>query len=163
MSERSPKRASERIYPRVPPHLAQRLAKNAAASGMSETAVVIAALEQYLDRTSDTVLVMARLDRLGRAQERAHRDQQLHAEAFASYVRMWFAQTPPLPPDARKAALKDAEARFGQFLQYVAQQVSRGNGFFDQFPRERVADDEDLARAAATEPLGGASGSKQGE
>jgi len=89
-----PKRASERIYPRVAPPLAQRLAQHAAASGISETAVVEAALERYLDGApTDTALIMARLDRLGRAHERSQRDQMLHAEAFVAYVNMWFAKT----------------------------------------------------------------------
>ena len=94
------KRVSERIYPRIAPALAQRLTKHAAASGISETAIVEAALELYLDRTSDTTLLMRRLDRLGRAQERSQRDQELHAEAFAAFVRMSFAQTPSIPQDA---------------------------------------------------------------
>ncbi len=145
MSDRRTKRVARRIYPRVAPHLAERLAKRAAAAGISVNAVVEAALEQYLDRTGDATLLLARLDRLGRTQERLHRDLKLHAEAFAAYVRMWFAQTPTLPPEARKAAIEAAEARFGQFLQYVAQQAARGAGFFDQLPRESVADERELA------------------
>lgn len=138
------KRPRERIYPRIAPPLAQRLAKHAAASGMSETSIVEAALQQYLDCTSDTTLIMARLDRLGRAQERSRRDQELHAEAFAAYCKMWLAQTPSLPDEARRAALDGIAGRFRQLLKYAAQQVSMGAGFYDLFPRERIADDEEL-------------------
>jgi hypothetical protein len=145
------KRVSERIYPRIAPALAQRLAKHAAASGISETSIVEAALEQYLDRTSDTTLLLRRLDRLGRAQERSQRDQELHAEAFAAFVRMWFAQTPSIPQDARRTALASAEARFRQFLQYVAQQISKGGGFFDQLPREPLGDDQELSAISSTQ------------
>jgi hypothetical protein len=62
---------------------------------------------------------------------------------------MWFAQTPSIPQDARKSALASAEARFRQFLQYVAQQISRGGGFFDQLPREPLADEEELSAVTA--------------
>jgi hypothetical protein len=128
----------------VAPALAERLARHAAAAGISETAVVEKALREHLDRTGDIPLILARLDRLGRAQERYERDQKLHAETFASFVKMWFTQTPMLPEDTRREALAAAEKRFGAFLRYVAQEVSRGVGFFDQFPYERVASDEDL-------------------
>jgi len=157
------KRVSERIYPRIAPTLAQRLAKHAAASGISETAIVEAALEQYLDRTSDTTLLMRRLDRLGRAQERSQRDQELHAEAFAAFVRMWFAQTPSIPQDARKTALASAEARFRQFLQYVAQQISKGGGFFDQLPREPLGDEQELSAVSMEASTAGAAPNEKRE
>ncbi|HEV3193039.1 MAG TPA: hypothetical protein VGY54_21175, partial [Polyangiaceae bacterium] len=54
--------------------LAKRLAEYSAASGVASSTVVQAALQQYLDRTSDTALILRRLDRLGRADARAHRD-----------------------------------------------------------------------------------------
>ena len=143
------KRVSERIYPRIAPALAQRLTKHAAASGIWETAIVEAALELYLDRTSDTTLLMRRLDRLGRAQERSQRDQELHAEAFAAFVRMWSLRRPH-SSGRRRTALASAEARFRQFLQYVAQQISKGGGFFDQLPREPLGDERELS-AVSTE------------
>jgi predicted transcriptional regulator len=153
MNDNRPKRTSERIYPRVAPTLAQRLAKHAAASGISETAVVEAALEQYLDGVpTDTALIMARLDRLGRAQERSQRDQMLHAEAFIAYVNMWYANTPTLPEGAaRDKAIASADERLKRFLAYVAQQVSRG-GYLEQMPRERIADDKELSATKAAPP-----------
>ena len=153
MSASRSKRASERIYPRVAPTLAQRLAKRAAADGISETAVVEAALEQYLDGApTDTALIMARLDRMGRAHERSQRDQMLHAEAFVAYVNMWFANTPTLPEGAaRDKAVASAEERVKKFLAYVAQQVS-GGGYLEQIPRERIADDRELSAIAADAP-----------
>jgi hypothetical protein len=153
MNASRPKRANERIYPRVAPPLAQRLAKHAAASGISETAVVEAALEQYLDGApTDTALIMARLDRMGRAHERSQRDQMLHAEAFVAYVNMWFANTPTLPEGAaRDKAVAAAEERLKKFLAYVAQQVSRG-GYLERMPQEPLADDKELTSIAADPP-----------
>jgi predicted transcriptional regulator len=163
MNANRPKRTSERIYPRVAPTLAQRLAKHAAASGISETAVVEAALEQYLDSApTDTALIMARLDRLGRAHERSQRDQMLHAEAFIAYVNMWYANTPTLPEGAaRDKAIASADERLKRFLAYVAQQVARG-GYLEQMPRERIADDKELSATEAaprpTNPPAGKAG-----
>jgi hypothetical protein len=163
MNASRPKRTSERIYPRVAPTLAQRLAKHAAASGISETAVVEAALEQYLDGApTDTALIMARLDRLGRAQERSQRDQTLHAEAFIAYVNMWYANTPTLPEGAaRDKAVASADERLKRFLAYVAQQVSRG-GYLEQMPRERIADDKELSATEAAPPATNPPASKAG-
>ena len=137
-------RQTARIYPRIAPHLAQRLAQHAAASGISETSIVEEALKRYLDQAGDMALLMARIDRHGRALERCQRDMQLHAEGFATFVKMWLAQTPPLPPETRKATLEGVPARFAQFLQYVAREISRGAGFFDLLPREQLGDDERL-------------------
>jgi hypothetical protein len=47
-------------------------------------------------------------------------------------------------------------------LQYVAQQVSRGSGFFDQIPREKIADEQDLA-ATSHDALEGPSTSRRAE
>jgi hypothetical protein len=150
MNATRPKRPSARIYPRVAPTLAQRLAKHAAAAGISARAVVEAALEQYLDGVpTDTALIMSRLDRLGRAHERSQRDQMLHAEAFVAYVNMWFANTPALPEGpARDKAVASAEERLRKFLAYVAQQVSRG-GYIERMPQEPLADDKELTAIAA--------------
>jgi hypothetical protein len=53
---------------------------------------------------------MRRLDRLGRALERTQRDEELQTEAFAVFVKIWFAYIPTIPQDSRKAALASAES-----------------------------------------------------
>jgi hypothetical protein len=136
----------------VPLELAARLSRHCAAAHVTESAAVEAALREYLDESSDRTLILARLDRLGRAQERTQRDQSAHAEAFATFVKIWFAQTPSIPEDARKAAQSTADARFRQFIECVVAQLSSGAGFIDQLPQEPLTDDE-----GTSDPSGDAS------
>jgi hypothetical protein len=97
-------------------------------------------------------LFLRRLDRLGRALARTQRDLELHSEAFAVFVKIWFAHTPSVAPDARKAAQTLAESRYRQFVDYVAQQFTGGRRFIDDLPRECLADEHELSALAATEP-----------
>jgi hypothetical protein len=115
-----------------------------AASGIAERAVFEAALQQYIDGTSDMTLMLRRLDRLGRACERIHRDVALSSEAFAVFIRLWFAHTPTLPEDAKPAARSTAESRYRQFVEHVVQQFSGGRRFLDDLPHETIADDAEL-------------------
>ena len=83
-----------RLQPYVDAPLAQQLAAYSAATGETTSSVVQAALRQYLDRTSDRVLLLKQMARLRRACERHQRDLEIHMEAFAIYVKLWFAHTP---------------------------------------------------------------------
>ncbi len=133
-----------RVYTRLTDTLRDRLTGYCEASGIAERAVFEAALQQYIDGTSDMTLVLRRLDRLGRAGERMHRDLELLSEAFAVFVRLWFAHTPSVPADAKPVARSTAESRYKQFVEHVVQQFSGGRRFLDDLPREVVADDGEL-------------------
>jgi hypothetical protein len=137
-----------RIHPCVDRELAKRLAEYGAASGIASSAVVQAALRQYFDRTSDTALILRRLDRLGRADARAHRDLELLSEAFAVWVRLWFAHTPSVSDDAKEPARRTAERRFAQFVEHVVERFTGGHRFLDDLPREVLADEIELANLA---------------
>jgi hypothetical protein len=144
-----------RLQPYLTPELAKRLKLRCAASGMTESAGIAAAIEQWIDDASDRTLLFRRLDRLGRALERLHRDEGFLAEAFSVFVRIWLAHTPSLPEEGRSAARASAEGRYRQFVQHVVQEFSGGRRFIDDLPEERVADDAELgailAKAAANE------------
>lgn len=133
-----------RVQPYVPTELAKRLEAHCAATGVTESAGVTAALEQWLDGTSDKTLLLRRLDRLGRAIERVHRDEEFLSEAFSVFVRIWFAHTPNVPEDGRRVARASAEGRYGQFVQHVVQQFSGGRRFVDDLPQEPIANDGEL-------------------
>ena len=75
-------------------------------------------------------LVLRRLDRLGRADDRVHRDIELLSASFAVFVRLWFAHTPSLREEAKPAAREDAESRYQQFKDYVAQEFMGGRRFW---------------------------------
>ena len=129
--------------------LRDRLSSYCAASNISERAVFEAALEQYISGTSDMTLVLRRLDWLGRAADRVHRDVELLSAAFAVFVRRWFAHTPSLRDELKPAARSDAESRYRQFMDYVAQEFTGGRRFLDDLPREALADDATLTAMAA--------------
>jgi hypothetical protein len=144
-----PRNERVRLHPYVDRELAKRLAEYSAASGIASSTVVQAALRQYLDRTSDTALILRRLDRLGRADARAHRDLELLSEAFAVWVRLWFAHTPGITDDAKESARRTAERRFAQFVEYVVERFTGGHRFLDDLPREVLADEVELSSLAA--------------
>jgi hypothetical protein len=139
-------RGRVRLQSYVEPALADRVDRFCGAMGMSESALVKSALNQYLDGTSDAALVLRRLDRLGRATARNQRDLQLLSEAFAVYIRLWFAHTPNVPEDAKRGARMNAESRYQQFVQHVAEQFSGGRRFLDDLPHEPIADEAELTR-----------------
>ncbi len=137
-----------RVYTRLPATLRDRVSSYCAASKISERAVFEAAVEQYLNGTSDMTLVLRRLDRLGRADDRVHRDVELLSASFAVFVRLWFAHTPSLRDEVKPAARSDAESRYRQFMDYVAQEFTGGRRFLDDLPRESIANDAELTAMA---------------
>ncbi|MDP9148750.1 MAG: hypothetical protein M3O36_02230 [Myxococcota bacterium] len=124
-----------RICTRLTVPLRDRLTKHCAASGISERAVIEAALRQYLEGTSDAALVLRRLDRLDVAIARDHHDLELLSEAFGIYLRQWFARTPPMPEEAKPAARRAAEAQWKQFAEHLAERFSGGHRFLDGLPK----------------------------
>jgi hypothetical protein len=151
------RRGRVRLLPYVPAELCDRVVSVCASTGVTESAVVEAALRQYLDGTSDRTLLLRRLDRLGRAVERDHRDLELLTETFAVFMRLWFAHTPSIPEDGKHAARMTAESRYRQFVQHVAEQFSGGRRFLDDLPREVVGEGGDI------EIVGGATMGNNGE
>jgi hypothetical protein len=137
-----------RVYTRLPAILRDRLSSYCAASKISERAVFEAALEQYLTSASDMTLVLRRLDRLGRADDRVHRDVELLSASFAVFVRLWFAHTPSLRDEAKPAAREDAESRYQAFKDYVAQEFTGGRRLLDELPREAIANEAELTAMA---------------
>ena len=147
-----------RLQPYVDAPLAKQLAAYSAATGKTTSFVVQAALRQYLDRTDDKMLLLGRLNRLGRAWDRTQRDLEIFMEGFAVYVKLWFAHTPSVPHKAKDSARMTAESRFAQFQEYLVEQFQGGRRFVDDLPREIIADEAELsrrAREASAVPTGG--------
>ena len=140
---------SERVWTYLSATLRDRLSSYCAASKISERAVFEAAIEQYISGTSDMTLVLRRIERLGRATDRVHRDVELLSATFAVFVRLWFAHTPSLREEVKPAAREDAESRYQQFKDYVTQEFAGGRRFLDDLPREALADDAELNAIAA--------------
>jgi|ERR1700722_15851336 len=141
-----------RLQPYVDAPLAKQLAAYSAATGMTTSFVVQGALRQYLDRTDDKTLLLRRLDRLGRAWDRTQRDLEIHMEAFAIYVKLWFAHTPQIADNAKDYARRTAESRFAQFQEHLVERFQGGRRFVDDLPREVIADEAELSRMASEAP-----------
>jgi hypothetical protein len=141
-----------RLHPYVDTAVAERFARFRATHGLTESAAVQAAMCQFLDGTTDAALVMRRLDRLGRATERSHRDNEVLSLAFTLWMKLWFAHTPNVAEDAQPFAKASAEARHREFLQHVAEQYSGGHRFIDDLPHEIIADNSELTKLAQSAP-----------
>jgi hypothetical protein len=138
------RRGRVRLLPYVAEEIAQRVANVSASTGVTESAIVEGALRQYLDGTGDKTLLLRRLDRLGQAVTRDHRELELLSQGFAVFMRLWFAHTPSLQEDAKPAARVDAESRYQQFAEHVGKEFSDGRRFVDDLPRGLVANDAEL-------------------
>jgi hypothetical protein len=79
-------------------------------------------------------------------------------EAFAIYVKLWFAYTPHIPDNAKDSARRTAESRFAQYQEYVIEQFQGGRRFVDDLPREVIADEAELSRMANEAPAAPAGG-----
>jgi hypothetical protein len=157
MKKRTIYRGLVRLQSYVEPTVAERVDKFCAATGLSESALIKSSVCKHLDGISDATLLLRRLDRIGRAIERGHRDHAFHSEAFAVFVRLWLAHTPSLPEDAKRAARMNAESRYKQFVEHVVEQFSGSRRFLDDLPKEPVADETELDAIARK-----STGSKQG-
>jgi|CZKU01.1.fsa_nt_gi hypothetical protein len=147
-----------RLQPYVDAPLAKQLAAYSAATGKTTSFVVQAALRQYLDRTDDKVLLLGQIAGLRRACDHTQRDLEIHMEAFAIYVKLWFAYTPHIPDNAKDSARRTAESRFAQYQEYVIEQFQGGRRFVDDLPREVIADETELSRMANEAPAAPAGG-----
>lgn len=126
-----------RISAYLPCELRERLSKYCAAGATSESAVVAAALQEYLEHSSDGELVMRRLDRLDQAVAQVLRAIDLQSEAFAVFMKIWFAHTPSIAPDGRRAALALSEGRYRQYIEHVGARVAAGLRFAQELLRGR--------------------------
>jgi AcrR family transcriptional regulator len=126
-----------------------------AAGKITKRAVFEAALDQYLSATDDMALVLRRLDRLGRADDRLQREVEFLSLSFSVFVQLWLAHTPSVRDHAKPDVRSDAESRHRQFMDHLAQEFTGGRRFLDDLPRERVADEGELTAAATNTPSSG--------
>jgi hypothetical protein len=143
-----------RIQTYVEPEVAAQISRRGATMGTSESGVLRSSLLESLEEPNDKMLLLRRLDRLGRGVERLHRDVEFLSEAFGVFVQAWFTQTPPLPVERERAARASGESRYRQYMDVVVQRFAGGARFLDDLPKEPLADDEELDRLAGrTAPI----------
>jgi hypothetical protein len=147
---RSTHRGRVRLQSYVEPEFADQINRYCVAMGVSESALVKSSLHQYLSGTGDATMILRQLQRLGRFAERIERDLGILSHAFGVFTRLWLAHTPSIPADAKPSARVEAESRYKQFVEYVAEQVSGGGRFIDDLPRESIANEAELEAIAGS-------------
>lgn len=144
------KRAKIQGY--ISPDLEKRLKQYCKAhNNCSESSVAEAAIQQFLDDTNDTALLLRRLDRQGRALERLQRDLDIQMEAFAVFTQIWFSHMPQLADEQKAAARHQGENRYKQYLDHVSKQFSSGHRFLDDLVKDEPATQEELAKLVEQE------------
>jgi hypothetical protein len=133
------------VHPRLTAELGKRLRDFAKGKGASHGSVVQDALTAYFDGSSDSAVVLRRLDRLYRYFARVQRDVNVLAEAFSVYVQVWLAHTPRIEEPDRAKAESTALARFEQFAEHVATRVGSGKWMLDELARRGAPGDTDAS------------------
>ena len=107
---------------------------------------------------------MAEIARLRRACDHTRSATiEIQMEAFAVYVKLWFAYGPRIPDNALDSAREEAESRFALFQEHVIEQFQGGRRFVDDLPREVIADEAELSRMANEAPATPAGGDAVGD
>ncbi len=113
-----------RIQPYLPPDLFQRLRAYAAAQSLTVSAVVAAALGEFLERDDgDDSLVLRRLDGVTHAVEQLRRDLDAVGVTLGRFVRYSFFAA---PDTVDHRVVQRAEGLYRDFLGRVAEQLRAG-------------------------------------
>jgi len=130
-------RTRTRIHPYVVPDIARRLTAYCAAKGLTESAAVQAAVEQYLDGGErEGALILRRLDRLGRASAQHQRDLEILSEGFAVFFQLWAMYVPNYSKAESDAASRRAGQLFDQYIGIVSRQLAAGPRFASRVVKE---------------------------
>ena len=104
------------------------------------------ALEQYFDldsaRTREAIL-LKRLDQIDRKVEQLHANLAILSEAFAIFIKTYFARLAAIPKEQSEAALARANKLYSQFLQQVYEASLSGNNLFNDLPKEEFLSNEE--------------------
>jgi len=132
-----------RLTVQLPEQLVERLEAAAEPPGESKSAIVEAALDQFLstDADGDTALPR-RLNWMSRQLEQLERDLRIVNETVALHARYHLTVTPPLPQSQHRPACVLGLERFEAFAAQVGRRVHLGT------PLMREA----LDRLSATNP-----------
>lgn len=127
-----------RIQPYLPPDLFRKVRAYAKARSLTVSAVVAAALGEYLERDEvEDALLVRRLDNVGHVVEQLRRDLEALGAGFGRFVRYSFFGAPPKVDDQ---VLQRAEALYENFLSKVGEQLRAGGTFTRQvFPTHRIS------------------------
>jgi hypothetical protein len=138
----------------IQPEHARRLDELAVKKGVSKSSIVAAALASWLspDAGDQREAAMAkRLDRLSRQFERLERDQNIHIETVALFVRYFLTVNTPVPEAHQEAAKAQGKARFEQFVEQLGRHLLRGRSLVKEVIQEIQPDTDQRVEAALQE------------
>jgi len=121
---------------RLSTKLYDALCRAAESPGVTKTAILGAALEQYLFPEKDKELesrLLLRLDAFDLRQGAIERDVALTMETLAHFVFYWLCRTDPLPEGERDAAQALGQRRFDYFIEQVAIKIGSKSGIAELF------------------------------
>ena len=116
-----------RITVQLPEQLVERLEAAAERPGASKSAIVEAALDQFLSAdTSDDAPISRRLNGMSRQLEQLERDLRIVTETVALHARYHLTVTPPLSNSQHRAACALGLERFEVFAAQIGRRVHLG-------------------------------------
>jgi hypothetical protein len=116
-----------RITVQLPEQLVERLQAAAERPGASKSAIVEAALDQFLSAdTIDDVTLSRRLSWMGRQLEQLERDLRIVNETVALHARYHLTVTPALSNSQHRAACALGQERFEVFAAQIGRRVHLG-------------------------------------
>jgi hypothetical protein len=120
-------RHRDRIQPYISPEVHRKLTAYSVTEEVTESAVVEAALQQYLDRDRvQEPLILRRLDGLAHAVARVEEDLQILSWAFGRFVKYSYLAGPPaISPET----IARMEGLYGHFLVRVGGDLGSGVTF----------------------------------
>ncbi|MEH2537122.1 MULTISPECIES: ribbon-helix-helix protein, CopG family [unclassified Bradyrhizobium] len=147
------------MKPRIGVYLSEQMAARLAAAakrpGASKSALVEAALAQFLgdDDVVDSIPVDRRLSLMSRQLEQLDQNLRIVNETVALQARYQLAVTPPLPPAALRAACALGSKRFDEFAAQVGRRVQSGTSLMqetmDRLGKTRDLLTDDFGKGAA--------------
>ena len=96
-------------------------------TNLTESAVVEAALRQYLRGTHDTTLLFRHLGRISAALERNRQDQEINSEFIHQWVKLWLRNTPRLNEADGQANLPAAKQMYRDLRRELSSAVGQHN------------------------------------
>ncbi len=100
--------------------------------------MIEAALEHFLNGTTEAATIGRGLGKLGQQTRALHADIEIFMLAFGSWTKSWFAHLPTLSDEASDAAGALARSRYARFVEYVAEEYVDGRRFINDLPSEIV-------------------------
>jgi hypothetical protein len=134
--------------------IARTLDKFAAQQQLKKSAVVEAAVREYLapDRADIREAALTkRIDRLSHQIEKIEQDLIILTEATAIYIRYYLSVVTPIPESHQDAARAQGKLRFAQFIEQLARHLQRGNSLARDLHDELYPEAGNFAQAAAAE------------